>query len=131
MKFFVIKFVWKLRKCEVFVGNNIFRMLPNTENHFLNYFLLQNQTPGFHFSYGNLFPLAFILHLEFNLHRTKRSLIVKVLFFLHLILFITYSLSNTHTLLYLKPKNTYAWQYLKSPWFNSMAKQFYQWNSNP
>ena len=81
LKFFVIKFVWKLRKCEVFVGNNIFRMLPNTKNHFLNYFSLQNQTPGFHFSYGNLFPPAFILHLEFNLHRTKRSLIVKVLFF--------------------------------------------------
>ena len=35
----------------------------------------------------------------------------------------TYPLSNTHTLLYLKPKNTYAYQYLKSPWFKSMAKQ--------
>ena len=38
---------------------------------------------------------------------------------------------NTHILFYLKPKNTYAWQYLKSPRFKSMAKQFYQWNLNP
>ena len=28
---------------------------------------------------------------------------------------------NTHILFYLKPKNTYAWQYLKNSWFKSMA----------
>ena len=43
----------------------------------------------------------------------------------------THILSNFIIIFYLKPKNTYAWQYLKSPWFKSMAKQFYQWNSNP
>ena len=37
---------------------------------------------------------------------------------------------NAHIPFYIKPKNTYAWQYLKSPWFKSMAKFFYQWNSN-
>ena len=43
----------------------------------------------------------------------------------------THILSNFIIIFYLKPKNTYVWQYLKSPWFKSMVKQFYQWNSNP
>ena len=54
--------------------NSIFRMLPNTENRSSDYFPLQNQTPGFHFPYGNSFSPAFILHSEFNLHRAKCSL---------------------------------------------------------
>ena len=54
--------------------NSIFRMLPNTENRFPDYFPLQNQTPGFQFPYGNSFSPAFILHSEFNLHRAKCSL---------------------------------------------------------
>ena len=48
-------------------------MLPNIGNRFLDYFPLQNQTPGFHFPYGNLLFPAFILHSEFDLHWTKRS----------------------------------------------------------
>ena len=52
-------------------------MLPNTVNHFLDYFPLQNQTLGFHFPYGNSLSPAFILHSEFNLDRTKRSLSYK------------------------------------------------------
>ena len=49
-------------------------MLPNARNHFPDYFLLRNQTLEFHFPYRNSFALAFILHLEFYLHRAKRSL---------------------------------------------------------
>ena len=51
--------------------------------------------------------------------------VVRVLFFItpNFILSTTYPLSNTHILLYLKPKNTYTYQYLKSPWFKSTAKQ--------
>ena len=49
-------------------------MLLNTINRFSDYFSLQNQTPGFHIPYENSFTPAFILHSEFNLHRTKRSL---------------------------------------------------------
>ena len=41
-------------------------MLPNIENRFLDYFPLQNQTPGFHFPYKNSFFSAFILHSEFK-----------------------------------------------------------------
>ena len=44
------------------------------ENRFLEYFLLQNQTPGFHFPYRNSLSPTFILHSEFDLHRTKCSL---------------------------------------------------------
>ena len=49
-------------------------MLPNTRNHFLDYFPLQNQTPKSHFPYRNSLSHAFILHLEFDLHWTKCSL---------------------------------------------------------
>jgi len=39
-------------------------MLQNTRNRFSDYFLLQNQTPGFYFLYGNSFAPTFILHLN-------------------------------------------------------------------
>ena len=55
-------------------------MLPNTENRFPDYFLLQSQTPGFHFPYENSFSPAFILHSKFDLHQTKRSLTLSILF---------------------------------------------------
>ena len=58
--------------------NSIFRMLSNTGKSFPDYFPLQNQTLGFHFSYENSFSPAFILHLEFDLHRAKRNLSFKI-----------------------------------------------------
>ena len=83
-----MKFDWKLRKwlrkCENFVGNSIFRMLPNTRNRFSDYFSLQNQTPEFYFPYGNSFTLAFILHSEFDLHRTKCSLTTILIYMTYL-----------------------------------------------
>ena len=39
----------------------------------------------------------------------------------------THILSNFIIIFYLKLKNTYAWQYLRSPWFKSMEKKFINW----
>ena len=49
-------------------------MLPNTENHFPDYFPLHNQTLEFYFLYGNSLSPTFILHSEFDLQWTKCTL---------------------------------------------------------
>ena len=49
-------------------------MLPNTENHFPDYFPLHNQTLEFYFLYGNSLSPTFILHSEFDLRWTKCTL---------------------------------------------------------